>query len=149
MNLYSNSPSVSPCNSPCSVAHIVISQNPASTPKQRIITFVNEILDILLVLEPEDFTKIAHIAWSRAYDFSKRDQHGESRENPSLANCMNIIIKDRNSFNDTNKMFHFYDIMAFNFLEKSITVINETNDIPMINLNAKITESIEKFKDCI
>ena len=124
---------------------------PESSPKSRICAFVDDLYDILITLNNEAFTEIAQIACIRAYNFSKKDENGNATENPSLADCMNTILRDRNTFDRNDKMFYFFELMVLQFFKKSVQrMIISDNSVPPMpdDFDEKLHTAIDNFKSC-
>ena len=113
----------------------------------RINEFVREASSFLVQLElPNELQllkKILQITVQRAYQFHQKSPM------PNLGECMNIMIKDKVSIQDTNPMLgYYYEVMILEFLQRSLKVINA--DPEHVNvLDSKITENFIHFKNTI
>ena len=111
----------------------------------RIDKFVRESSSFLVQLELPDelqlLKKILQITVQYAYKFRQKSPK------PNLGECMNIMIKDKVSIQDTNPMLgYYYEVMVLEFLQRSLKVIN--TDPEHINaLDSKITENFIHFKN--
>ena len=111
----------------------------------RINEFVREASSFLVQLElPNELQllkKILQITVQRAYQFHQKFPK------PNLGDCMNIMIKDKVSIQDTNPMLgYYYEAMVLEFLQRSMRAINA--DPEHINeLDSKITENFLHFKN--
>ena len=111
----------------------------------RINEFVREASSYLVRLELPDelqlLKKILQITVQYAYQFHQKSPK------PNLGECMNIMIKDKVSIQDTNPMLgYYYEVMVLEFLQRSLKVINA--DPEHINaLDSKITENFIHFKN--
>ena len=111
----------------------------------RIDKFVRESSSFLVQLELPDelqlLKKILQVTVRGAYQFHQKST------TPKLADCMNIMIKDKVSIQDTNPMLgYYYEVMVLEFLQRSLKVINA--DPEHINaLDSKITENFIHFKN--
>ena len=69
----------------------------------------------------------------------------EIRPKLKLADCMMMMLKDRDSIADPI-LTHYYDAMLMEFLQRSLAVVNaEREDID--DLDSKIMEHFNKFKE--
>ncbi len=113
----------------------------------RINEFVREASSFLVQLElPNELQllkKILQITVQRAYQFHQKSPM------PNLGECMNIMIKDKVSIQDTNPMLgYYYEVMILESLQRSLKVINA--DPEHVNvLDSKITENFIHFKNTI
>ena len=131
-----NSPSASP-TSATSIAYLERSND---TPCDRIKNFINSIGDILSTVDNVNLEKFLQICSERAYNFKNQNPM------PSLADCMNTMIRDRNTLEPNSQYYHYYNAMILEFLQRSMAVVN-ANQEDIDNLNPKINESLEKFKE--
>jgi len=74
-----------------------------------------------------------------AYNF------GEIRPKLKLADCMMMMLKDRDSIADPI-LTHYYDAMLMEFLQRSLAVVNAERE-HIDDLDSKIMENFNKFKD--
>ena len=87
----------------------------------------------------------------QALDYWNRDENGNATENPSLADCMNTILRDRNTFDRNDKMFYFFELMVLQFFKKSVQrMIISDNSVPPMpdDFNEKLHTAIDNFKSC-
>ncbi len=99
----------------------------------------------ILQLElPNELHLLKEILWSTAREAYK---FGQKSPKPNLGECMNIMIKDKVSIQDTNPMLgYYYEAMVLEFLQRSMNAINA--DPEHINeLDSKITENFFHFKN--
>ena len=140
-------PTPNPAPSPTNVAedHIdtlwIESDDAVLAPKESIIRFVTSISDILEDIPFEGFIKISEICEQRAYRF---------RERPlpfSLANAINEMISDQNSLRESHpKVYYFYQVMVFKFLQKCIRQVDPENGSRNAdNLILKMSEAHTQF----
>ena len=111
----------------------------------RIDKFVRESSSYLAQLELPDelllLKKILQITVQYAYKFRQKSPK------PNLGECMNIMIKDKVSIQDTNPMLgYYYEVMVLEFLQRSLKVIN-ANPEHIDALDSKITENFIRFKN--
>ena len=74
-----------------------------------------------------------------AYDFRER------RPKLKLADCMMMMLKDRDSIADPI-LTHYYDAMLMEFLQRSLAVVNAERE-HIDDLDSKIMEHFNKFKE--
>lgn len=112
-------------------------------PKESIVRFVNSISDILEEITFEGFTKMTEICEQRAYNFRQRPRPF------SLANAISEMVADQNSLRESHpKVYYFYDVMVFTFLQKCIRKVDpENGDTNADNLISKIHEAHSQFVD--
>ena len=111
--------------------------------KTRITNFVNDCFDIIKELNFEGFKKFLQITSQYAYKFKFTEQ------NLSLADCMTIMIRDYNEVKVTNRLVgYYYDAMVFEFLQRSLQLINADQE-QIDNLDNKIIENFNLFKSNI
>ena len=110
-------------------------------PKESIMRFINAISDILEEIPLEGFTKITEICEQRAYNFRQRPRPF------SLANAISEMVADQNSLRESHpKVYYFYDVMVFTFLQKCIRKVDSENgDTNADNLISKIHEAHSQF----
>ena len=65
---------------------------------------------------------------------------------PSLADCMNTMIRDQNTLDPNSKYYHYYNAMILEFLQRSMAVVDAEQE-HIDHLNPKLIESLEKFKE--
>ena len=130
----------SPSTSPTSATAIAYLNRSNDTPCNRIKNFIDNIGDILFTIDNEHLKKFTQICSDRAYDFRNQNPM------PSLGDCMNTMIRDQNTLDQNSKYYHYYNAMIFEFLQRSMTVIN-ANQEHIDHLNPKIIESLDKFKE--
>ena len=130
----------SPSSSPTSAAAIGYLERSDDTPCDRIKNFIDDIGDILSEIEYEHLQKFLKICIQRAYNFRNQVPM------PSLADCMNTMIRDQNTLDPNSKYYHYYNAMIMEFLQQSLTVINADQD-HILRLNTKINDSLAKFKE--
>ena len=111
----------------------------------RIDKFVRESSSFLVQLELPDelqlLKKILQITVQYAYKFRQKSPE------PNLGECMNIMIKDKVSIQDTNPMLgYYYEVMILEFLQRSLKVINADPE-HIDALDSKITEKFICFKN--
>ena len=109
----------------------------------RIDKFVRESSSFLVQLELPDelqlLKKILQITVQYAYQFRQKSPK------PNLGDCMNIMIKDKVSIEDTNPMLgYYYKVMILEFLQRSLKVINADPE-HIDALDSKITENFIHF----
>ena len=112
-------------------------------PKESIIRFVNAITDILEDVPFEGFVKITEICEQRVYNFRQRPLPF------SLANAINEMVADQNSISGSHpKVYYFYQVMIFKFLQKCIRQIDpENGGRNADNLLPKMSEAHTQFMD--
>ena len=130
----------SPSTSPTSATSIGYLERSNDTPCDRIKNFIDGIGDILTTIDNEHLVKFLQLSSDRAYDFRNQNPI------PSLGDCMNTMIRDQNTLEPNSKYYHYYNAMIFEFLQRSMTVIN-ANQEHIDHLNPKINESLDKFKE--
>ena len=130
----------SPSTSPTSAAAVSYLERSNDTPCDRIKNFIDSIGDILSTVDNEHLKKFTQICSQRAYNFKNQDP------TPSLGDCMNTMIRDQNTLDQNSKYYHYYNAMIFEFLQRSMTVIN-ANQEHIDHLTPKINESLDKFKE--
>ena len=119
-------------------------QDPNLSAPQRIINFVNSIHDILETLELPGFKKMLQITTQNAYGFQRIpiEEGG-----PSLADCMNILIRDYNNIKDNHpKVGYYYNAMLFEFLQRSMSAVGADPE-HIDGLDNKIAAEFNKFKE--
>lgn len=109
--------------------------------KESIIGFVNDITDILEDVPFEGFVKITEICEQRVYNFRQRPLPF------TLANAINEMIIDQNSLSESHpKVYYFYQVMIFKFLEKCIRQVDpENGGSNADNLLSKMYEAHGQF----
>jgi len=113
------------------------------TPSQRIINFVRDIGDILKTLELPGFKKMLQITTQNAYQFQRTpiEEGG-----PSLADCINTLIRDYNSIKDNHpEVGYYYNAMLFEFLQRSMRAVGADPE-HIDALDNKIADEFNKFK---
>ena len=65
---------------------------------------------------------------------------------PSLADCMNTMIRDQNTLDQNSKYHHYYNAMILEFIQRSMAVVDAEQE-HIDHLNPKLIESLEKFKE--
>ena len=146
-------PTTNPAPSPTTVAvddieievnsHWHESDGEVLPPKESIVRFVNNITDILEDVPFEGFVKITEICEQRAYNFRQRPYPF------SLANAINEMIVDQNSLRESHsKVYYFYQVMVFKFLQKCIRQVDPENGVRNTdNLLSKMYEAHAQFMD--
>ena len=129
-----------PPTSPTSATSIAYLERSNDTPCDRIKNFIDNIGDILSTVDNEHLEKFLQTCSQKAYNFHNQDPM------PSLADCMNTMIRDQNTLDPNYKYYHYYNAMIFEFLQRSMTLIN-ANQEHIDHLNPKINESLDKFKE--
>ena len=135
-----NFPTSSPTSSPTSAAAVDYLERSDDTPLNRIKNFIDDIGDILTTIDNQHLVKFIQLCSQRAYNF------GNQNPMPSLADCMNTMIQDQNNLNVNSKYYHYYNAMIFEFLQRSMTVIN-ANQEHIDSLNPKINNALAEFKN--
>ena len=111
---------------------------------QRVINFVNSIHDILETLELPGFKKMLQITTQNAYQFQRIpiEEGG-----PSLADCINTLIRDYNSIKDNHpEVGYYYNAMSLEFLQRSMRAIGADPE-HIDALDNKIATEFNKFKE--
>ena len=129
-----------PPTSPTSATSIAYLERSNDTPCDRIKNFIDNIGDILSTVDNEHLEKFLQICSQKAYNFHNQYPM------PSLADCMNTMIRDQNTLDPNYKYYHYYNAMIMEFLQRSMTLINAEQDA-IDNLNPKINDSLDKFKE--
>ena len=137
-----NSPSMnlSPPTSPTSATAVGYLERSNDTPCDRIKNFIDGIGDILSTVDNEHLKKFTQICSQKAYNFHNQFPM------PSLADCMTKMIHDQNTLDTNSKYYHYYNAMIFEFLQRSMTLINASQE-HIDHLNPKINDSLDKFKE--
>ena len=104
--------------SPTSATAVTYLERSNDTPCDRIKNFIDSIGDILSTVDNEHLKKFTQICSQRAYNFHNQDPM------PSLADCMNTMIRDQNTLDPNSKYYHYYNAMILDFLQRSMTLIN-------------------------
>ena len=130
----------SPSSSPTSTTSIGYLERSSDTPCDRIKNFIDDIGNIISEIDNEDLKKFLQTCIHRAYNFRNQEPM------PSLADCMNTMIRDQNTLDPNSKYYHYYNAMIMEFLQRSMTLINADQD-HINHLTPKINESLEKFKE--
>tara|TARA_Y100000591_G_scaffold134085_2_gene114982 strand:+ start:1401 stop:1880 length:480 start_codon:yes stop_codon:yes gene_type:complete len=136
LTMTTNSPSMSP-TSATSIGYL---ERSSDTPCDRIKNFIDDIGNIMSEIDNEHLVKFLKTCSHRAYNFRNQEPM------PSLADCMNTMIRDQNTLDPNSKYYHYYNAMIMEFLQRSMTLINAEQDA-IDNLNPKINQSLEKFKE--
>ena len=86
---------------------------------------------------------MTEICEQRAYNFRQRPRPF------SLANAITEMVADQNSLRESHpKVYYFYDVMVFTFLQKCIRKVDpENGDTNADNLISKIHEAHSQFVD--
>ena len=126
--------------SPTSPIDVFSINNLNDTPCQRITKFIDNIGDILSEVDNEHLVKFLQICSERGYDFKNKTPM------LSLADCMTTMIRDQNTLEPDSKYYHYYNAMIMEFLQRSMVAIN-ANQEHIDDLNTKINDSLEKFKE--
>ena len=142
----SSTPTPSPSLSPISIAaeeidSLIESEPEVLAPKESIIRFVISISDILEEITFEGFTKMTEICEQRAYNFRQRPRPF------SMANAITEMVADQNSLKESHpKVYYFYDVMVFTFLQKCIRKVDpENGNTNADNLLSKMHEAHSQF----
>ncbi len=107
-------------------------------PVVKIKKFINEYCFANLIDLPT-LKLVLQLTSQYAYDFRER------RPKLKLADCMMMMLKDRDSIADPI-LTHYYDAMLMEFLQRSLAVVNaEREDID--DLDSKIMVKFNKFKE--
>ena len=130
----------SPSSSPTSAASVAYFESLNDTPRDRIKNFIDDIGTIIYTLENDNIRKFLQLCSQKAYNFHNQDPM------PSLADCMNTMIRDQNTLDPDSKYYHYYHAMIFEFLQRSMGIIN-ANQEDINHLNPKINQSLKKFKE--
>ena len=130
----------SPTSSPTSSTAVHYLERSNDTPLDRIKNFIDDIGDILTTIENEHLVKFLQECSRRAYNFRNQNPM------PSLADCMNTMIRDQNTLDPNSKYYHYYNAMVFEFLQSSLRVINAEQE-HINHLNSKINDSLAEFKE--
>ena len=130
----------SPTSSPTSAAAVDYLERSNDTPLNRIKNFIDDIGDILTTIDNQHLVKFLQLCSQRAYNF------GNQNPMPSLADCMNTMIRDQNTLDPNSKYYHYYNAMIFEFLQRSMTVIN-ANQEDIDHLNPNINNALAEFKN--
>ena len=130
----------SPSSSPTSATSIAYLERPDDTPCNRIKNFIDNIGDILSEIDNEHLRKFLQTCSDRAYNFRNQNP------TPSLADCINTMVRDQNTLDPNSKYYHYYNAMIMEFLQRSMTLINAEQD-HIDNLTPKINQSLAKFKE--
>ena len=130
----------SPTSSPTSAAAVDYLERSNDTPLNRIKNFIDDIGDILTTIDNQHLVKFLQLCSQRAYNF------GNQNPMPSLADCMNTMIRDQNTLDPNSKYYHYYNAMIFEFLQRSMTVIN-ANQEDIDHLNPNINNALTEFKN--
>ena len=130
----------SPTSSPTSAAAVDYLERSNDTPLTRIKNFIDDIGDILTTIDNQHLVKFLQLCSQRAYNF------GNQNPMPSLADCMNTMIRDQNTLDPNSKYYHYYNAMIFEFLQRSMTVIN-ANQEDIDHLNPNINNALTEFKN--
>ena len=107
--------------------------------KNKIVQFIDDIYDILKTMPDEGLEKILEVCYNKAYGFSN------CNPSPKLGDCLNQFIKDRNTFNDSTKYYHFYNAILYKFVIGSL--INDLDQNRLYDLKNKLQHSLQNFKD--
>jgi len=85
--------------------------------------------------------EILQVTEKAAYKFQQKSPK------PKLAECMNIMLKDKLSIQDTNPMLgYYYEALTLEFLQRSLKAINAEPE--HVNaLDSKIIENFLHFKN--
>ena len=134
--------------SPISVAaeeidSLIESEPEVLPPRELIKRFVSDISDILEEITFEGFTKMTEICEQRAYNFRQRPRPF------TMANAITEMVADQNSLRESHpKVYYFYDVMVFTFLQKCIRKVDpENGNTNADNLISKICEAHAQFVD--
>ena len=127
-------------SSPTSLVDITILERLNDTPCDRIKNFIDGIGDILSTIDNEHLKKFTQVCSQKAYNF-----HNQTPM-PSLADCMNTMIRDQNTLDPNYKYYHYYNAMILDFLQRSMAIVN-SNQEHINHLNPKINDSLDKFKE--
>ena len=127
-------------SSPTSATAIGYLERSDDTPCDRIKNFIDDIGDILSGIEYEHLRKFLQICSERGYDFKNQTPM------PSLAECMNTMIRDQNTLEPDSKYYHYYNAMIMEFLQRSMAAVDAEQE-HIDHLNPKINDSLEKFKE--
>ena len=130
----------SPSSSPTSATSIGYLERSSDTPCDRIKNFIDDIGDIMSEIDNEHLLKFLQTCSHRAYNFRNQNP------TPSLADCINTMVRDQNTLDPNSKYYHYYNAMIMEFLQRSMALINAEQDA-IDNLTPKISESLEKFKE--
>ena len=131
---------LSPPASPTSATAVGYLERSNDTPCDRIKNFIDGVGDILSTVDNEHLKKFTQICSQKAYNFHNKFPM------PSLADCMTKMIHDQNTLDTNSKYYHYYNAMIFEFLQRSMTLINASQE-HIDHLNPKINESLDKFKE--
>jgi len=94
------------------------------------------ILQLEIPNEIQLLKEILQVTEEAAYKFHQKSP------NPKLADCMNIMIKDKLSIQDTNPMLgYYYEALILEFVQRSLKSINAEPE----HVNALDTKIIENF----
>ena len=122
----------SPSSSPISATSIGYLERSSDTPCDRIRNFIDDIGDIISEIDNEHLVKFLQTCSHTAYNFRNQEPM------PSLADCMNTMIRDQNTLDPNSKYYHYYNAMIMEFLQQSLTLINADQEhINELNTNIK------------
>ena len=107
-------------------------------PVVKIKKFINEYCFANLIDLPT-LKLVLQLTSQYAYDFRER------RPKLKLADCMMMMLKDRDSIADPI-LTHYYDAMLMEFLQRSLAVVNAERE-HIDDLDSKIMEKFDKFKE--
>ena len=124
---------------PSSSTDVELLNNTNDPPCQRITKFIDDIGDILSTVDNTHLTKFIRQC-SGAYNFINITPM------PSLADCMDTMIRDQNTLERESKYYHYYNAMILEFLQRCLITTNADQNA-INNLTPKLNESLEKFKE--
>ena len=107
------------------------------TPVVRIKKFIDECSSIIVELDLPTLKLVLQLTSQYAYDFRER------RPKLKLADCMMMMLKDKNSITDPI-LKHYYDAMLLEFLQRSLAVVNAERE-HIDDLDSKRRLSIDWF----
>lgn len=128
-------------SSPISSIAVTYLERPNDTPCDRIKNFIDDVGDILSEIDYEHLKKFLKQCSYNSYNFRNQTP------TPSIANCMNTMLRDKNTLDPNSKYYHYYDAMIYEFLQQSLILIGADKD-HVLNLNSKINNALANFKNC-
>ena len=107
-------------------------------PYDKINSFIIKIGDILEDISNEGFIKILRIS-RHVYNF------GDMQPEPSLADCMTMMIRDEAKATEGTKLYYYLKAMVMCMLKDSLEKINADQE-SITNVETKIYDIITSFK---
>ena len=109
------------------------------SPIVKIKKFIDECGSTIVELDLPTLKLFLQLTSQYAYDFRER------RPKLKLADCMMMMLKDRDSIADPI-LKHYYDAMLMEFLQRSLAVVDAERE-HIDDLDSKIMEHFDKFKE--